>query len=259
MYKTTRDAYHRTFLLALVVSFFVLLLELTGVLLPFRRVLSSVVFPARKAGVYIVQLARFPLRFFLDKQAAYQRVEELESNYSEALAELSSLSGVEAENEYLRQLLQASDLALGEEIIVASVASLQSESIYLPKAARVEVGNPVSVSGTVVGRIQSLDGRIAKVTLLSQDFEAPLLAKTSSGKTGIVRGDGQRVLFTEVSPDEPLEVGERVVTLGQESVPPNLLIGKIGQLETQASDAVQTAVLEQLVSFFEVQLVEVHK
>ena len=52
-------------------------------------------------------------------------------------------------------------------------------------------------------------------------------------------------------------VGERVLTLGQPGVPSNLYVGSIQNLLTKSADPVQSAVLEQYVSFYEASLVEV--
>jgi cell shape-determining protein MreC len=63
--------------------------------------------------------------------------------------------------------------------------------------------------------------------------------------------------LTEIPVNVKLEVGERVVTQGQDGIAPNIFVGRIASLESKPEAAVQTAVIEQVVSFYEATIVEV--
>jgi cell shape-determining protein MreC len=97
----------------------------------------------------------------------------------------------------------------------------------------------------------------SEIGLLSQESGPTILAKTESGVQGLIRGDGKRVLLTEIPVDVTLNVGERIVTQGQEGVAPNMFIGRISAVRNDPASAVQTALIEQLVSFYEASIVEV--
>jgi len=157
-------------------------------------------------------------------------------------------------------LLGSSDIKTGKTIVARSIAAYGQPAIMLPSSGseNLRIGNPVLIDGAVVGRISKLQKSQAQISLLSQnDFSLLLLAKTQNGTNGIIKGDGKRVLFTEVLRGDNLQEGDRVVTQGQEGVTSNLFIGKVQQIVKDESSPVQTAILEQLTSFYETTLVEV--
>jgi cell shape-determining protein MreC len=85
----------------------------------------------------------------------------------------------------------------------------------------------------------------------------PVLAKTVGGTMGLVRGDGRKILLTEVTQTLPLAIGELVVTVGQLQIEQNLVIGRVTSIQNDPANSVKQAVIEQLTSFFEVSLVEI--
>ncbi len=94
--------------------------------------------------------------------------------------------------------------------------------------------------------------------LLSKLNDTYILAETETGVKGIVKGNGREILLTEVKNDQSLEVGQLVFTSSQLGIEKGLLIGRIARVmdENQAL-AIKTAVVEQLVNFYEASLVEV--
>ena len=65
------------------------------------------------------------------------------------------------------------------------------------------------------------------------------------------------MLFTQVSKEDVIRVGDRVVTLGQPQIEQNLPIGRIVSVINEPASSVQTAVIEQYASFFTTSIVEV--
>jgi cell shape-determining protein MreC len=142
-------------------------------------------------------------------------------------------------------------------VLTQPILSFAQPVIGVPAGIELLPGSAVLVEGTVVGLIQELRGSIAIVDLLWQKNTLPLLAQTSEAVQGLVTGDGRRVLFTEVPIDAKLEVGQRVFTTGQRGVATGLFVGVVRSITTGSSAAVKTAVLEQYVSFYQTNLVEV--
>ncbi len=190
-----------------------------------------------------------------------RRVQDLEIKLANALARLSELDQLKTENAKLRELLNSSNRTLEPVVISTPVLSLAQPAIGLPAAESsldlIRPGSPVLVQRTLVGIVSELGQNIAYVDLLWQKDTRPVLAETNAGVQGIVTGDGKRVLLTEVPTEQELEIGQRVTTSGQEGINKGLYIGEIQSIQSGDSAAVKTAVIQQYVSFFEADIVEI--
>jgi len=121
-----------------------------------------------------------------------------------------------------------------------------------------QVGSLVLGEGNLLGIVEEVSQQQARVLLLKNMLEQGIVAKTESGVMGIVKGDGRNILLTEVASEETLNLRERVVTVGQEGIPPDIFIGRIISLkEINPAKSTQEAILQQDVNFYELSLVEV--
>lgn len=188
---------------------------------------------------------------------AAQKIQDLELRLAESSVKLGELEHLRKENEELRYLLENTDRTAEKVSLVAPVMSLARPALAGGSQQGIEQGSLIFARDTLLGRVSEVGDFSSRVVLLSEKESRSLLAKSEAGDQGVVRGDGQRVLFTEVPLDQPLQVGERVETAGQSDFPAGLFIGRISQIWTKPGDSVQTAVVEQYVSFYEASLVEV--
>jgi cell shape-determining protein MreC len=245
---------------ALVISVVVLVLEWVGLLSPLKWLGEVLISPLQRGGVVVGQTLVFPLKMASASWDGARRIQELEQRYAEMAAKVGTLEGVSKENEELRKMVGVragggSPIAIGAPII-----SLASPAIALPattEAGNVTPGAPVLVSDTLMGVIQEVGERQSKVDLLIAPTGPKVLARTESGVEGIVVGDGQRPLLTEVPLDEPVLQGERVVTVGQDRIPGSLFIGRVIKVEVNPNATTQVIYLDQAVSFFDASVVEV--
>lgn len=205
----------------------------------------------------LVTSLAWPVQYARSLTTAHRRIQDLEARLSEASAELGQLSALQQENQALREMLQTSDVTLEERLITTPIISYGKPLVAGGTQEGVETGAMVLIAQTLVGRITSVSEHQAEVGLLSRTSTAPILAKTESGLEGVIRGDDKRVLLTEIPMNETIKVGERVMTQGQDGIAPNILIGRVASVTSKPESAVQTAVVEQLVSFYEATLVEV--
>ena len=84
------------------------------------------------------------------------------------------------------------------------------------------------------------------------------MAETENGIKGVIKGNGQEILFSELKPDDSISPGQLVFTASQVTIEKGLLIGKVARLmEENPALAVKTAVIEQLVNFYDTSLVEI--
>lgn len=259
--QSSQQNFTRWFLVTIMLVILVLF-ELIGVNANFMLKSRELVMPIIELEVKIVT----GLYSFADNVSTFQtttrRVQDLEIKLAYAMAQLSQLEQVKQENEQLRQLLNSSNRTLEPVVITSPVLSLAKPAVKLPlKSNQAEIavnpGSPVLVHGTLTGVVASLSHDVAYIDLLWQKDCPPILAETNTGVQGIIQGDGKRVLLTEVPIEAELEVGQRVVTTGQVGIDRGLYIGEIQSLRGGVEAAVKTAVIEQYVSFYEAEIVEI--
>jgi len=251
-----QDSKFQVWVGAVLVGIVLVILDYFQVISPVRGGLEILAMPFTRLGAEVVRVSSRPWQVARSGYKAHLRIQDLELRYSETLAQVGRLKGLEKENEHLRSLLKVSDSDQGR-VVIAPVVSYGYPGIAAGQSEGVVVGQMVIVNQTLVGRISQVSEHQSRVELIANTLGEGILAKTSSGAVGIIIGNGRQVVFTEVSRDDELRVGEEVITLGQEGIAKDLLVGVISQLKTQASDPVQTAVVDQLVSFYEARLVEV--
>lgn len=235
----------------------VLLAEFVGFGGVLRGLGERILNPVLVGTQQVMTSVTWPVRHLQNLTTAQRRIQDLERRYAEASAELGSMAALQTENEALRNMMQASDVKLEQRVITTPIVSYGRPLIAGGRQEGIEEGAMVLISQTLVGRVTSVSEHQAEISLLSHLGSEPVLARTESGIDGVIRGDDKRVLLTEVPINQKLIVGERVVTQGQDGIGPNLYLGRIASITSRPESAVQTAVVEQLVSFFEATVVEI--
>jgi rod shape-determining protein MreC len=250
----------RTFWVELITLFIIwgviLIGEWLGLITPIATVFEKSLQPT------IVKISRLTFAInqpFLSVNKSYKaakRVQELEQEYSQSLARISQLEYLEQENQELRRLLEVHDRS--ESMNISSpVISRGQPSLSVGEADGVKLGQPVLAAQTLVGVIDSVSTHQSMVSLLPQVNSQPLLAQTETGVKGIVIGDGKQIILTELPKDAVINVGERVLTMGQEQIKPHLLLGQVQLIIDEPAAPIKQAILEQSASFYEVSIVEI--
>lgn len=243
--------------LALFLAILLILTEFFGVLMPIRQRMERLLIPWQARGAKVARLMLTPF-FFLEKTVKdYHYTQDLELRLSEALAETERLSMLEEENAELRELLSLPEPKSGQRSLGVSILSYGRPLIQLSNATIPSLGSPVLTHGTVVARVTGIQGDFLELVLLSERQSQALLVKTQSGAEGILIGNGKQIILTEVDREASLQAGDQIYTMGQEAVPPGLFVGRIQRINTPDSSPVQTAVIEQLESFYENTVVEI--
>lgn len=221
--------------------------------------LEKLVFPVRVSSRNLLKNLETP--FFTVKRSvnSARKVQMLEARYSEALAQLASLDGLRQENEELRQLLENSDRQDREVVIAAPIVSNLGPTVGAGLEDGVEVGDLVFVSKTLVGRISKVETHFSNVSLLNQKDSIPQVVQTDEGFRGVVKGDGKRIILTEILPDEEPAQESKILTVGQIGVEPGIFVGQVGKLLSSPSDPVKTYALIQYVDFYQARVVEIYK
>ncbi len=250
-----RSFYHR---LQMGVAILLLVfLEQVGLTKPFRAFGEAGIEPLQTVAVGVVRIGTVPFELINQRYAEVQRLEDLERRHSEALAEISQLEQLQKENAELRRLLEQPLQSSQQRVLAAPVVSLSRPIVAAGSMSAVQPKSLVMASGALLGLVEDVSERQASVLLLQRMQESVLLANTESGVQGVIRGDGRRILLDELPRDAEIEPGERITTTGQEGIPSGLLIGTAGVIENEQTASVQSVLVVQPVSFYEVPLVEI--
>lgn len=201
-------------------------------------------------------------------QAIYQKI----SNFNQSpqkIAELEKKVGeLERENEGLKvenwklkienansQRLLGAPLPSEWHFLPASVIG-QTRYLLIDKGRRdgVEPKMIAVFEKTLVGQVVEVGERTAKIRLPS-DEESRIAVKTF-GVKGVLLGQGDGLLLTEVPQAEKFQVDDLIITSGEEEIfPPNLLIGTVASISQDERQPTQQAEIKSLLDYSKLETV----
>lgn len=225
----------------------------------FYRSVAWVARPPRAIVVRLIQQVEWPVLTTKRAVHAAKKIQMLETRYSEALAQLTDLDELRAENLELKRLLENTDRPSREVVIAAPVVSHAGPSLGAGSVEGVEVGDLVLVAQTLVGRVSQVSPHYSQVDLIFQSDFQPVVVQTKEGYRGLVRGDGKRAILTEILPDQIPVAESRIESVGQVGVDKGIFIGQVGKLISSDSETMRTFQLIQYVDFYQASLVEIYK
>lgn len=222
-----------------------------------RGVSDRLVVPVVSANRAVITGLTAPYRWLRAGYQAAQRIQELEQRYSEVLAQVGEVESLRSENQALRAMLDQGAVTQRARIVSHPIVSLAQPAIASGQADGVTTGQMVLVAGTLVGTVGPTSAHQAQVVLLNSQQHQPILVQTAAGIQGLVVGDGRNVLLTEIPKEATVEIGQSVLTWGQPGVAKDILVGRVRNIRRDSSAPVQTAVLDQLIDFYQAPIVEV--
>ena len=254
----SRKSQLNEFAIYFILIFMMSLFEFIGWLQPVQLFVEKATIPLLSFQTKLVTEISQPYEHLVLSFNKSKYLGELEAKYAQSLALLTQLDALKKENAELKKILSVSDRKLSDTTIVgAPVLSLSSPAIGVGSSDGVSENDMVLVEQVLVGLVSSVSQYQSKVSLLSSKQNKKVIAKTESGVEGIIEGNGKNVLLTHIPRNVEIIEGERVITSGQDGVEKNILIGVVQSIKNDPSDATQTVVISQLVSFYEAVLVEV--
>lgn len=240
------------------IVFFSMLFEFVGWFEGIRIFGQKYAVPVSAFNIRVVDKLIQPYEYIVFTFSKSRYLEQLEGQYARVLAQLTELDRLRLENEELKKLLGASDQKLNKKTVIgAPIVSLAYPAVGVGFIDGVSENDMVLIKGVLVGTIDVVTEYQSRVSLLSSKRKSRILARTESGIEGVIDGDGKNVLLTHIPRSIEVTEGERVMTVGQEGIEKNILIGTIQKSYHSPSDATQTFIIQQLVSFYSAVLVEV--
>lgn len=118
-------------------------------------------------------------------------------------------------------------------------------------------GMPVVTQQGLVGRIAAVTSSAARVQLITDTASTVNVRLDPSGAQAVLNGQVTGDVSLEMIPqDTNIEVGDLVLTSGLGgSYPPNLLVGQVSSVRSQAQDLFQRASVQTAVDFSQLEIV----
>ncbi len=151
------------------------------------------------------------------------------------------------QNEQLKQLISANKtLSLPTDfsavIPVHPVGSLGSNTVSSTLTLEgVRVGQPLISGKTLIGLVSAINGSVITISPLDSDRLPAISVHTASGQKGQYRYQENISQITDVTNLSPLILDDYVFTEPGESVPGNLVIGKIKKIVSAPQEPLQRA------------------
>jgi rod shape-determining protein MreC len=259
--RTPRTHRGRWLLVGLALAAAVLIALNTPLLEPARNVSAGLTLPLQEVLSQAGNTVRGAFGGVGDIAVLRNRNRELEQLVAGLTIENLRLQEVEAENERLRQLLEFSDANpmydyKGGQVIGRVVGSepgnvVQSILIDLGKKDGIEPGMAVVTERGLVGRIDDVYSSMARVLLITDSNSSVNSMLQNTRMRGIVHGRaGLPALLDYLPPDEPVLVGDIVITSGEGGVlPAGIPIGQVLEVEQNDVEMFQRAVVRTTVDF----------
>lgn len=190
----------------------------------------------------------------LISQDIQQKISQGESYQKELDVLKAKVQLLEKENNALKKQLEC-PLPPQWQFIPAQVLG-RERFLLLDKGKRdgVTAGMPVISENILIGKVFSIGEKTAQVMLL-WDPEMKITVTTDKGVKGLLIGEfGNQIKLSRVLQKDSLTALDTISTLGEEGVyPPNLLIGKISEVNAKQEDIYKEAKVAPLIDYDKLQ------
>lgn len=237
---------------------------------------ASVLRPFEVGADRVARPFRDAIGWFHGLVDARSQAKRLEAENEALRQQLILDEGALQENVYLRAQLQyhgPPSVASFERVSAAVLTNPQSEidqsiTIAAGTSSGIAAGDAVITPAGLVGTIDKASGSVSRVTLLT-DAESAATATdlTDPAAVGVVRrgGGGSDVLiFDEVPKQNPVNVGDTVITAGSigkgalpSMFPRGIVIGTVSSQSESDVDVYQSIQIQPAVDFSSLQAVQV--
>lgn len=251
---------------ALILLFLVLVYVFSsGWFLPIRGAFLRAVSPFTMRGAGFTRSVGDYFLSFLRVGNLSRTVRSLENKNAEDQAKLAKLSGIEAENNALREqlkLLPRNKFKLLSADVIGHSTDGGKDALIINRGSRdgIKEDMPVIVNdGLVVGKISRADSLVSTVMLLT-DADFKLAAIVNGTKSpGLIHGTkGLDVSLEEVPRAEKINIGETVVTTGVDGIfPADLLVGKIRSVDAPENEIFQSAKVTPIIDVRQARIISV--
>lgn len=243
--------------IGLIVIFFIAILHYIGWIKPVENILIRVVSPIQ-GRVYSFSSGIISFKDdWLTKRDLLGENKTLKDQLKNYQMDLSRINSLQEENDLLKQELnfvKESGRKYLSAKIITGVSDPLSESVVINRGSADGIAKGYAVvagEGIMVGKVSEVQSNFSKVLLLTDNkSKVAATIQNVDHTAGLVEGQfGLSFSMTNIPQDEPIKIGDLVVTSGLEGqIPKNLLIAKIERIDKIESEIFKTAILNPIVS-----------
>ncbi len=236
------------FITLIVVAIFLIFFSIKGIFNP----VESTAQQAPRPVIYIFSSIGRSVKSFFTYFGSVHNLNKQNALLTEQVRTLQqdniNLQQYKVENDILKKELSYRDVQKFELISGTVIASdptgfSQTVIINIGSSEGVQQGSAVLAQGVLVGRVSSVDTFTSKVLLITDPQSTFQASIAGTSDNGIVRGSyGSGILLDTISQSVKVNKGDQVVTAGlNPDIPRGILIGSIGEVQSQKNDLLQNA------------------
>lgn len=237
--QTEKKSPVKIFVILVVASLFILLLDRGGFLKTIRGGLENIIIPIEKS-IYQKKLT------FTDTSS---EIEQLKSENRKLAKMVANIDSCVKENQDMRRLLNA-PLPTNWKYLPAQIIGYNDGVLLIDKGVKdkVSAGAVAVYEDSFVGRIDSSGENISRlITVLSP--ESKILVVVKDKAKGLLVSKNNKLYLQKVLLDEDLQTGDLVFTDIQYGLLPGLPVGRITRVIKKDNEIFQEAEVETFVDF----------
>jgi rod shape-determining protein MreC len=238
-------------------------LALGGYLTPFSRVLLNPIVAAQTWIATRYQVVQGFIQAPQDTIRLRQRNAELEAEVARLQAQVIELQQRISETSILSALVDFAranpEYSYQGAAVIGYDTSPFLRYVLINRGSDqgLRRGMPVVTQQGLVGRVAAVTSSAARVQLITDTASSVNVRLDPSGAQAVLNGQITGDVLLEMIPqDANIEVGDLVLTSGLGgSYPPNLLVGQVSGVRSQAQDLFQRATVQTAVDFSQLEIV----
>lgn len=189
----------------------------------------------------------------LDRSAHLDQALQQVADLSERVVDFED---IKAESKLLKETLGVADFKFKkDELVLGNIVFLDktnSKAIVIVSEQvnkKIKEGNAVIVSGSIVGIVSQVEKTVVTVNLISNENFVTEAIDIDTKATGLVKGRGYGVLFSDVLNSEKLNLDDIVVTnIVSGKFNRQYVVGKITEVSLNEGEAFQIANIESMIN-----------
>lgn len=231
------------FLVLFLASLTLVFFDNLGFLKPARSVLQVVSTPLDYSLFRAGQAVEREIKTVWELRGIYKKYLAVQEALSLAQAEIARFSEVERENQLLLSQIGVKQTQEWDLILANIIGLNRYLKIDKGEKAGVTYGMAVAYKNILVGKVVDISPFGANVQLTSDpEFKIPAKVEGEEESKGLLSGRFRKgAVLEKILPERKLKKGDLVVTAGSESIPPNLLIGTVYEVEEAGPSPFQEA------------------
>lgn len=250
---------------AIVVTVLILILTFSATMKPVERVFRWILLPIARVFAIAGSGVR-DLVYRSDDTVCHAQTTDLEARLQTLTVDYVQLRALEEENRSLRlvnKFLSDSGFDTVSARVIARQDGGDRSNLLIDRGSNdgLETGMAVVVGeGVYIGKISSLNERVATVTLISDQQSRTAVALSGEGRLiGVLEGKGNNVALVNFIPQaQAIQRDQVIVTAGTENkIPPHLTIALVNDVQGLPTDPFKSAITEPLVRTEEVRFVSI--